>query len=321
MGHGVNTVKLAVKCLLTLLLLWVAFRSVDVGSVSKLLVGLSPFWAAGALFLTGLIIATDAMLLSGVLRMFGRSVPFVTALLYSLVGWFFSNVAPSTIGGDVFRGVQLSRVGVPVGQSVRLIIAIRMVSFTTLVAVMLAGFPIALRQADDPSVAALLGTVLACGALAVVILFLLACGIVRLQSLNHIPIVGKFLTVANDFRILLMPSRPAAAAWLAALTQHFMRIGILAALAAGLKLDIPILTLFAFTPAALLITMLPISLGGWGVRELTFVYFLGTAGVSSEAAVSLSIVFGLLRVVVGAIGGVTWALINDNHFRVDPSSA
>ena len=316
-----NTVKLAVKCLLTLLLLWVAFRSVDVGSVSKLLVGLSPFWAAGALFLTGLIIATDAMLLSGVLRMFGRSVPFVTALLYSLVGWFFSNVAPSTIGGDVFRGVQLSRVGVPVGQSVRLIIAIRMVSFTTLVAVMIAGFPIALRLADDPSVAALLGTVLACGALAVVILFLFACGIVRIQSLNHIPIIGKFLTVANDFRILLMPSRPAAVAWLAAFTQHLMRIGILAALAAGLKLDIPILTLFAFTPAALLITMLPISLGGWGVRELAFVYFLGTAGVSSEAAVSLSIVFGLLRVVVGAIGGVTWSFINDNHFRVDPSSA
>lgn len=316
-----NTVKLAVKCLLTLLLLWVAFRSVDVGSVSKLLVGLSPFWAAGALFLTGLIIATDAMLLSAVLRMFGRSVPFVTALLYSLVGWFFSNVAPSTVGGDVFRGVQLSRVGVPVGQSVRLIIAIRLLSFTTLVAVMLVGFPIALRLADDPSVAALLGTVLACGALAIVILFLLACGIVRLRSLNHIQIVGKFLTVANDFRILLMPSRPAAVAWLAALTQHLMRIGILAALAAGLKLDIPILTLFAFTPAALLITMLPISLGGWGVRELTFVYFLGTAGVSSEAAVSLSIVFGLLRVVVGAIGGVTWSLINDNHFRVDPSSA
>jgi hypothetical protein len=154
----------------------------------QLLVGLSPFWAAGALFLTGLIIATDAMLLSGVLRMFGRSVPFVTALLYSLVGWFFSNVETTDVreACDIFRGVQLSRVGVPVGQSIRLIIAIRLLSFTTLVAVMLAGFPIALRQADDPSVAALLGTVLVCGALAVVILFLLACGIVRLQSLNHI---------------------------------------------------------------------------------------------------------------------------------------
>ena len=75
-----------------------------------------------------------------------------------------------------------------------------------------------------------------------------------------------------------MPSRPAAAAWLAALSATFHAHRNIGRAWAGLKLDIPILTLFAFTPAALLITMLPISLGGWGVRELTFVYFLGTAG-------------------------------------------
>src|SRR5262245_8932380 len=138
------TVRLAAKFILTAVLLWFALRSVDTGAVVKLLAGLSPLWAAGALILAGLIITTDAMLLSAVLRTFRRSAPFATALLYSLVGWFFSNVAPSTVGGDVFRGVQFSRVGVPVGQSVRLIIAIRILSFATLVAVMLAGFPVAL---------------------------------------------------------------------------------------------------------------------------------------------------------------------------------
>jgi uncharacterized membrane protein YbhN (UPF0104 family) len=321
MGRGRNAVKLALKCLLTAVLLWVAFRSVDVGAVSRLVIGLSPAWAACALLLTGIIIATDAALLSGVLRMFGRSVPFVTALLYSLVGWFFSNIAPSTVGGDVFRGVQLSRVGVPLGQSIRLVIAIRVLSFTTLVAVMLAGFPVALQLVGPRREAAPLGTILAGGMVAVGALFLLAQGIVRLRSLERFPVFGKFQTIANDFRMLLVPSRPVAVAWLAALTQHLIRIGILAALATGLKLDIPILTLFAFTPAALLMAMLPISLGGWGVRELTFVYFLGTAGVSSEAAISLSIVFGLLRLVVGAIGGVTWTLVHDDRFQVDPSSA
>ena len=69
--------------------------------------------------------------------------------------------------------------------------------------------------------------------------------------------------------------------------------------------------------AALLVAMVPISFGGWGVRELTFVYFLGTAGVGAEAALSLSVAYGLLRIVVGAIGGVTWVLIGEEHFRVD----
>jgi hypothetical protein len=67
--------------------------------------------------------------------------------------------------------------------------------------------------------------------------------------------------------------------------------------------------------------MVPMSIGGWGVRELTFVYFLGTAGVSAEAALSLSVAFGLLRIFVGAIGGVTWAFLNESHFRVDAPSA
>ena len=62
---------------------------------------------------------------------------------------------------------------------------------------------------------------------------------------------------------------------------------------------------------------LPVSFGGWGVRELTFIYFLGTAGVSAEAALSLSVAYGLLRIFVGAIGGVTWVLIGEEHFRVD----
>jgi hypothetical protein len=48
---------------------------------------------------------------------------------------------------------------------------------------------------------------------------------------------------------------------------------------------------------------------------------LGAAGVSAEAALSLSIAFGLLRVLLGLIGGLTWVVINDEHFRVDTSSA
>jgi uncharacterized membrane protein YbhN (UPF0104 family) len=38
------------------------------------------------------------------------------------------------------------------------------------------------------------------------------------------------------------------------------------------------------------VVQVPISLGGLGVRETSFVYFLGLVGVSSEKAFTLSIV-------------------------------
>ena len=76
--------------------------------------------------------------------------------------------APSTFGGDLFRGVQLSRVGTPVGTAVRAVLAIRLVSLAALIVVMLAGFPIALRRVVDPQ-----GIVMLAGTLAAAIAALL----------------------------------------------------------------------------------------------------------------------------------------------------
>jgi uncharacterized membrane protein YbhN (UPF0104 family) len=320
-GNDRVRLKIAIKCLVTAILLWLAIRAVDIGAVTSLLVNLNPWWVSAALLLTGLIVVFDATLLSGVVRVFSGRMPFGTAMLYSVVGWFFSNVAPSTVGGDIFRGVQLSRVGLPVGTAVRIVIAVRVVSFITLVAVIAAGFPIALDLLHEPQDKLLLGSLLASGVGAIAALVLLAHAPIRVARLQQWSFFRKLTTIADDFRLLLVPSPGIVAAWGAAAAQHLLRVGVLAALAKGLGLGIPIETLFAFTTAALLMAMVPISFGGWGVREIAFVYLLGAGGVSAEAALSLSIAFGLLRVLVGIIGGLTWVVINDEHFRVDAPSS
>ena len=313
--------KIAIKCLVTALLLWVAFRTVDIAAVVSLLSSLNPWWALVALLLTGLIILFDATLLSSVIRLFSRRMPFGTAMLYSVVGWFFSNVAPSTVGGDIFRGVQLSRVGMPVGTAVRIILAVRVLSFITLVGVIAAGLPIALGLLKEPRDELLMITLLASGIGVIAALFVLAHIRLRVPRLERWAFFQKLLTVAGDFRLLLTPSHGIASAWAAALAQHLLRVGVLAALATGLGLDIPVATLFAFATAALLMAMVPISFGGWGIREIAFVYLLGAAGVSAEAALSLSIAFGLLRVLMGVIGGLAWVVANDGHVHVDAPSA
>ncbi|NUT01514.1 MAG: flippase-like domain-containing protein [Sphingomonas sp.] len=313
--------KLAIKFLVTAVLLWLVFRKVDLGNVSDLIAGLDPWWGLAALLMTGLIVVFDASLLAEVIRIFSRRMQFGTALLYSLVGWFFSNVAPSTVGGDIFRGVQLSRVGLPIGTAVRVILSVRVLSFITLVVVIAAGFPLALGMLKEQRDVLLLGSVLATGVGAIGALTVLAYAPLRFAGLEAWPLFAKMNTIAGDFRLLLVPGPRTAFAWLAALAQHVLRVGVLVALAAGLGLGIPLATLFAFTTAALLMAMVPISFGGWGVREIAFVYLLGAAGVDAEAALSLSIAFGLLRVLLGVLGGVTWLLINDEHLGVDAPSA
>jgi len=309
-------VKLAIKIGLTALLLWLAFRAVDLGVLLRLLWSFDPLWLGGALLLTLLIVVTDGLLFASVLRKFDRRLPPATAILYSLVGWFFSNVGPSTLGGDLFRGVQLSRVGIPAGTAFRAVLAMRLVSLATLILVMLAGFPIAVRLIADPQDVVLFAGTVAAATAALVMVYFSADLKWRIPLIARWGLLEKLETVSNDFRGLLSPDREALTMWILASVQHLLRVAILAALAVGLGLGISFETLFALTPAALLIAMVPISFGGWGVREVTFVYLLGTAGVGATAALSLSIAFGLLRIIVGAIGGLAWVVMNETHFRV-----
>jgi hypothetical protein len=51
---------------------------------------------------------------------------------------------------------------------------------------------------------------------------------------------------------------------------------------------------------------LPISLAGWGVREVSLVALLGLLGVDREAALALSVEFGIICTLMSLPGGVIW---------------
>ena len=66
--------------------------------------------------------------------------------------------------------------------------------------------------------------------------------------------------------------------------------------ATAVHLQPPVILLIAFVPIVNFLGMLPISLGGLGVREAGFVFFLGTVGISSEAAFTMSLLIYFLGV-------------------------
>lgn len=312
--------KTAIKAFVTAALLWLLFRSVDVGGVWAMLARIHPVGVLLALLLTSLIVFADAVLFAGSMRILARRVAFPVSLLYSLVGWFFSNVAPSTVGGDVFRGVQMSRLGTPVQVAVRAVVIMRVASLGSLLVVMLAGLPVAWGLVEKPADLLVFSVLLLAAGGGLAILFLLAHVPVPERIMRRWPRMGKVSAASGDLRKLLVVDGLAAKIWTAAAVEHLLRVLILATLAAALGFDVPFAALFAFVPAALLAAMLPISFGGWGMREAALVYFLGTTGVSGEVALTLSIAFGLQRMVVGAVGGIAWIIVDKDRFRVDARS-
>ena len=80
-------------------------------------------------------------------------------------------------------------------------------------------------------------------------------------------------------------------------------------IAYGIGVDQPVGIFLLFTPIISFSLALPISVGGLGVREQTYILLFGALGVSDAAATAMSLAnYALTTLVVGLIGGVLYAL-------------
>jgi hypothetical protein len=63
------------------------------------------------------------------------------------------------------------------------------------------------------------------------------------------------------------------------------------------------------------VALIPISIAGWGVREVTVVSWLTGYGVSLERALFLSVCFGLAVLIAALPGALVWAMYSPSRQR------
>ena len=68
-------------------------------------------------------------------------------------------------------------------------------------------------------------------------------------------------------------------------------------------------------PAIAVVSSIPISFGGWGVREGAFVYGLGLLGVPIEVAFAISVQVGLIGLLAPAVTGLPVLAFSDLSFK------
>lgn len=81
--------------------------------------------------------------------------------------------------------------------------------------------------------------------------------------------------------------------------------------------DLPIWMFFSVLPAISFIASLPISIGGWGVRESAFVLGLSLIGVDKGLAFLLSVEIGLLSMLSTIIAGAPALWLSDRILKKD----
>lgn len=289
--------------LLAALALWL-----DPAAVVDRIRGVDPAWLAAAL-----AIGTAQFVLSAerwrrtAVRLevpLGRR----EALASYYVAAFANQVLPGGVVGDAGRAWRHSRVSGRTGPAVRAVVLERasgqLVLFFALLVVLVATPPGArlLGAMEVPGAAGALPAALVVGVIAA-----LAAAAVFAWRTGYVP--GWLRTLVRDAHRALL----ARDAWPAQLALSLAVLATYCAMfaCAGRMIgsDLPVTTLAALAPIVLLAMLLPISVGGWGVRETAAAGLWAALGWPAAEGVAISVAYGALSLLASSPGALIPLLV------------
>ena len=223
----------------------------------------------------------------------------------NFVASFLGQALPAGIGTDGARVLLLRRQGVNTTRALAAVVLDR----AFLLAVLLAGCGLTfLTLATPTNMGAAQDILDGIGAVCLAIspmpvVALLALGWLGKSGLVSTRVGDAGDLVAGPIRRIL--SRPGQVIGLTALSiASYTNLAFCAwLLARGLDAPLTFVDTWLVMAPALMVASLPISLGGWGVRELTLLSGLTHLGIPSTTALSLSLLFGLCGV-LGTLPGL-----------------
>jgi hypothetical protein len=230
----------------------------------------------------------------------GSTTRFVDALSLTWIGHFFNQLLPTSIGGDAARAWYARTPSMGLLQAGAAVLCDRIIGIFMLAALIAVLFPVSWDMVDGSVRIQVLGIAATCliGAGA----FIAASPVfARYRSL-------RLLESCTRFLLEVLRDRSAAAWLLGSTVLAHMLTGFTGyVLIASLWPEAPVLKCVTLFLTALLVSTIPISYAGWGLREATAVYFLRDAGVSPDVAFKVSIMYGVLLATASLPGALFWA--------------
>ncbi|MDP1536706.1 MAG: lysylphosphatidylglycerol synthase transmembrane domain-containing protein [Burkholderiales bacterium] len=294
---------LLAKITLSVGLVWYAFRNIDLSSAWTTLVSIPLPAVLGAVLLLFLQFALGAYRLRELLHQMDQRFRLTAALDAILVGAFFSQTLISFLGGDAMRIWRMIRARIPASVATKSVLLDRISGFAGVVAIVLVTIPLLVPMLQ--SIEMKLGLLLiAAGVLGGIFsVFVLRRLPQRVRTGRLLGGLWRFVSLGLD----IMRSRRGALYVLGlSIMIQVINVVVLYILGQGLSINMDFDLYFVFMPVVLFLSMLPISIAGWGVREGAMVAALAAIDVPSHQSLALSICFGLCLIFVSLPGGLIW---------------
>ena len=297
--------KLLLKIAISLALIVIVLRAFDVRGVVAHFAKVD-----AATMLLAIAIALSVALLHtarwlAVIDANGAQISFRKALQMVLIGHFFNQALPSSVGGDAVRIWCAYRAGMGFGAAANTVIIDRALTLFSLLLLTAASLPWLFDIVTDPAPRWALSTALAAG----------IAGFGAFLALTRLPrtmtgwrAVRALLSLAALGRKVMFNARHALSTILLSVLGFIGFAVIVFFLADAMRLDLTLRNCVLLVPPVILVSVLPISIAGWGVREGAMVVAFSFIDVPASAAFAVSVLFGLTLAAASLPGSLLWWL-------------
>lgn len=304
--RGVSGV--VVKIAVSAVILYFLFRSIDMKAFWATCLSVRPL---SVIFVAALFAATQFVSTyrwSMILKK-DVDIPYPRLLSIYYIGMFFNNFLPTMVGGDVVKGYYLYRHTRNGHVALASIFLDRYSGFfalmTITVVALIPGYPM-IKDTGLPGVFVLLigGFI---GISLVIWVGTLHNWAMNIMSKIHFYGINK--KIDTFYRVLMGYKSRYDILGKIFVCSLFVQGGVITGyyvLGTGLGIDIRPGYYFLFVPLTTVVSMLPVSLSGLGIREGAFVFLFTRVGVTQEQALTLSLMWFVICALISMAGGIEY---------------
>ena len=303
-----NSIKFLLRVGATVFILTLIMRSINAAQVWQVLKKTRLDCLAAALLLQFGSTAVSAYRWQMIMQNlhFGQNFAFYWRSYFK--GMFFNQGLPTSIGGDAVRMLDIASRGFRKRDALYGVMVDRIIGLGALMSLTLLAYllnPNVLpKQVHRPIL-----LIISAGALGFFSIFFIKyfTWLNRYPKLAIIRIIAERLHQALSSQRLLLV--------IASLLIPILALLGFFATGWALGLRVSLITYFAIVPPALVLTVIPISVAGWGVREGALVGLFSLIGADKTAVLMMSLLYGLTLIIVSLPGLVTY-LKGRHHLKV-----
>lgn len=281
--------KLSLKILITVAILFIIARSIDLATVLGVVQNMQPKY---------LILALAMQLISATLASYRwylimQRLKFGLGPLFYLKcylkGCFFNQALPGGIGGDAYRVLECASLGNGKKAAFYGVLLDRILG---LVGLLLLNLLANLAYPDLlPTAIFHILNLISLGGIAAVILFAMLGKIDKLAKLKF---TRHLHEISADMRRVYHDPKAIGLHSLLSILIHLVSMLAIYFIGTGVGLNYGLLTFLVLVPPVILLTIAPISLAGWGVREGGMIGLFLLIGADKTLVLSMSVLYGLV---------------------------